>query len=189
MQRNFELCSSVSEEIESTTRSLLRFFLALNLRLTSLSRFTYCVNSTVLAIAGDDYCLVAADTRQSEGYSINCRFFPKAHKLSNKTVLATAFMAADCSNLVMRLKQRMQVYQEAHNKVMSTTSIGQLISTMLYHKRFFPYYVFNVLGGLDEEGRGCVYSYDPVGNVERKTFTSAGSASSLIQPFLDNQVK
>ena len=33
-----------------------------------------------------------------------------------------------------------------------------------------------------------MYSYDPVGSYEREQCRSAGAASSLIMPFLDNQV-
>ena len=67
-------------------------------------------------------------------------------------------------------------------------SIARMISTILYSKRFFPYYVYNILGGIDEEGRGAVYSYDPVGSYERLVCNAAGPAQGLIQPFLDNQV-
>ena len=34
-----------------------------------------------MALAGDDFCIVAADTRQSDGYHINCRYAPKTHQL------------------------------------------------------------------------------------------------------------
>lgn len=37
-------------------------------------------------------------------------------------------------------------------------------------------------------GKGAVYSYDPVGSYQRELFKCGGSASHLIQSFLDNQV-
>lgn len=71
---------------------------------------------------------------------------------------------------------------------MSTVAAAQMLVTMLYNKRFFPYYVSNVLAGLDEKGNGVVFSYDPVGHMDRNTFHAGGSAGPLLQPLLDNQV-
>ena len=37
-------------------------------------------------------------------------------------------------------------------------------------------------------GKGCVFSFDPVGSYERETYRAGGSAGSILQPLLDNQV-
>jgi 20S proteasome subunit beta 6 len=35
---------------------------------------------------------------------------------------------------------------------MGIKAIARMIQTMLYGKRFFPYYVHNILGGIEEDG-------------------------------------
>eukprot|EP01147_Barroeca_monosierra_P004547 gene4547-8569_t len=143
---------------------------------------------TIVGIAGEDYSLLASDTRLSEGYSIHSRDSSKLYKLSDKTVLGSAGFHGDVLTLVKRIGLRMQDYKYRHNKTMSTPGMAQMLATMLYAKRFFPYYTYNIVAGLDSQGKGCVYSYDPVGSYEREYYRAAGSASSLLQPFLDNQI-
>lgn len=104
------------------------------------------------------------------------------------------------------------MYLLNHGKAMTPGAFAQMIATMLYGKRFFPYYISNILvslnlfvsprlglfahlciffypqAGLDENGQGVVYSYDPVGHVEKHFYRAGGSSVSLLQPMLDNQV-
>ena len=80
------------------------------------------------------------------------------------------------------------MYKQDHQKTMSTPAAAQMLSITLYHKRFFPYYISNILAGLDEEGKGAVYAYDPIGNFAKRTYKAGGSAGLLLQPLLDNQV-
>ncbi len=44
------------------------------------------------------------------------------------------------------------------------------------------------LKGINSEGEGCIYSYDPVGSYERETYRAGGSSSALLQPLLDSQL-
>ncbi|CAM6013586.1 unnamed protein product [Sphagnum balticum] len=144
---------------------------------------------TCVAIAGEDYCVIAADTRMSTGFSILTRNYSKIHQITEKSVLASSGFQADIRALQKNLDARHQIYQHQHNKQMSCPAMAQLLSNTLYYKRFFPYYAFNVLGGLDNEGRGCVYSYDAVGSYERSGYSSQGTGMQLIMPVLDNQLK
>jgi len=143
---------------------------------------------TVLGICGDDYCVLAGDTRLSLGYGICSRDVPKVFKLTDKCCIATSGMQADSMTLQKLLKFRLTEFQHQHGKPMPTPSIAQMLSNTLYYRRFFPYYTFNVVGGLDEQGKGCVYSYDAIGSFERLKFSASGTGQSLIEPFLDNQV-
>ncbi|KAF8646443.1 hypothetical protein HU200_065832 [Digitaria exilis] len=72
---------------------------------------------------------------------------------------------------------------------MSCPARAQLLSNTLYYKIFFPYYAFNVLGGLDSEGKGCAFTYDAVGSYERTGYSAQGTGSTLMMPVLDNQLK
>lgn len=143
---------------------------------------------TILAIAGEDFAVVASDTRLSEGFSIHSRDCPKGRQLTDKTVLACAGFHGDVLTLTKVVEARLKMYEHEHHTKMSSGAIAAMMSTMLYYRRFFPYYVYNIIGGLDEEGKGCVYSFDPVGSYERETYRAAGSAGAILQPLLDNQI-
>ena len=88
-------------------------------------------------------------------------------------MLAVNGFAADGNMFVKKVKQRLEVrrfrsprvaprshcpvhafqwYRHAHAKDMPLRAIARLIQTMLYAQRFFPYYVYNILGGIEEDG-------------------------------------
>jgi len=151
---------------------------------------------STLAISGKDFTIVAGDTRSTSGYNINTRYAPKVFKIGGTNssqddatlILSVVGFAADGEALKERLDTIIKMYRYQHGKPMSVKACAQRLSTILYGKRFFPYYVTAILGGLDENGQGAVYSYDPVGSYEREQCRAAGAAASLIMPFLDNQV-
>ncbi|KAI0483054.1 N-terminal nucleophile aminohydrolase [Xylariaceae sp. FL0804] len=151
---------------------------------------------STLAIAGADFTIMAGDTRLTSGYSIHTRHAPKVFKIGGSTssqddaniLLSVVGFAADGEALQERLDAVCKMYRYRHGKPMSVNACAARLSSILYGRRFFPYYVYAILGGLDEDGAGAVYSYDPVGSYEREQCRAGGAAASLIMPFLDNQV-
>ena len=84
------------------------------------------------------------------------KLLPSINKFNirtNKAVIATSGMQADQKALHKLLATRIKSYDYVHRKKMSTPAIAQMLANTLYYKRFFPYYTFNVLGGIDEQGK------------------------------------
>lgn len=144
---------------------------------------------TVSGITGKGFAVLAADTRLISGYKIQTRDQPKLFKLTNKTIMGSAGCWCDCLTFVKTLTNRLKHYRYENNKPMSTVAVAQLVSNMLYSKRFFPYYVYNTVAGIDKDGEGFIYSYDPVGSYEPLRSSCAGAASEMILPFLDCMVE
>mmetsp|Transcript_54131 Transcript_54131/g.128892 ORF Transcript_54131/g.128892 Transcript_54131/m.128892 type:complete len:222 (-) Transcript_54131:115-780(-) len=143
---------------------------------------------TAIAIAGDSYAVMVADTRLSVGYSIHTRQSSKVCKLTDKCVIASCGMKADATTLHRHLKARIVMYEHKHRRQPSIEAVAQMLSTVLYSKRFFPYYTFNVLAGVDANGVGAVYHYDAIGSFERNPYTTSGSGSALVMSVLDCKI-
>jgi 20S proteasome subunit beta 6 len=58
----------------------------------------------------------------------------------------------------------------------------------LYGRRFFPFYTFNLVAGLDKNGKGIVYGYDAIGSYGSDRAMAQGSGAHMILPFLDAEV-
>lgn len=63
-----------------------------------------------------------------------------------------------------------------------------MLSKTLYGRRFFPFYTFNLVAGLDKNGKGVVYGYDAIGSYGSDKAMAQGSGAHMILPFLDAEV-
>ena len=144
---------------------------------------------TAMAIAGKDYVIVAADKRLSYSYSIVSRNTSKICQLTDNIILASSGMYADFIALQRYLKARIEIYRSNIKKEPTLDNIAQLLSVVLYQKRFFPYYCFTILSGKNKDGKFVCFGYDAVGSYEALPNGAQGSGAKLIVPVLDNVVE
>jgi 20S proteasome subunit beta 6 len=146
-------------------------------------------NGSVIALKGKDYIMIAADSRLSVGYSILSRDAQKIFKLTDSVYLASSGMYADMTNLYKNLKIRIELYKMSNKFEPGVENIAQLLSNTLYSRRFFPYYTFNLLAGINSDGELKMYGYDAVGSHESLEYGANGSGKELIAPILDSILK
>ena len=125
----------------------------------------------------------------STGYTILSREHSKTSKLTEKCIITSAGMVTDIECLHKTLALKVKQYKTQFGKEPSAQSLAKLLSNTLYSRRFMPYYSFNLLCGLDEEGKGIIYGYDAIGSFDAITYGVQGSGSQLGAPILDNQFK
>jgi len=145
---------------------------------------------TAIGIAGKGYVVVAADTRMSLGFSIVDRESSKVGVVSPNCVIATGGMQADRYAFIKNIGARIQMYEfQNQGKKPSVPSIAQLVSTLLYYRRFFPYYCFTIVAGVEQDTEdGYLYSYDAVGCLEKLSHSVVGTGRDMIEPLLDGVI-
>ena len=95
---------------------------------------------------GDDFAIVASDTRLTDGgYGILSRTQPKLFNLTGNICLGATGCWADVLTLTRLMGVRIKMFKYTHNNTIQTKECAQMLSTMLYAKRFFPYSVTNIL--------------------------------------------
>jgi 20S proteasome alpha/beta subunit len=141
---------------------------------------------TVMALAGDDFVVIAADTRLSKSYSILSRDCSRLWELSPGVWLGMGGCLADMRALAENMQGLCEDYRFEQGRFPGVEAVAQALSATLYGRRQMPYYAFCVLAGLDRSTRsGAVFTYDAVGNYERVRAACVGGSQSIALPILD----
>ena len=143
---------------------------------------------TVAAVAVGDRIVIGGDTRLSNGYNILSRSYNKVTQLTSKVFIATAGQVTDAQNLHKLLLARVVLYKHQHGSEPSLHALSKLLCVTLYSRRFFPFYTFNLLCGIDEDGQGKVFGYDAIGSFDEMKSGVQGSGQQLSIAVLDNQM-
>ena len=155
------------------------------------SSFTPYQNNggTVVSINFQDFSIVAADTRIISGFSIPTRETTRIIKISENILLSTTGMRVDMLILQEQFKQIVNSWEVDNKKTASVSSGAYFLSSILYSRRFFPFYTFNILSGKELDGQVTGLSFDAVGSFEICHAVSSGTGQHFIQPILDSQFK
>ena len=132
--------------------------------------------AAIIGMAGKDCVGIASDNRMGISYQTVAMDFKKIFKMNDKLFVGLAGLATDVQTLDQLLRFRMNLYELREDREMTPAVFTNLLSTMLYEKRFGPYFCEPVIAGLDEKGQPHLSTMDLIGaQAGSKDFVVAGT--------------
>jgi len=141
--------------------------------------------TTTLGLSCKDGVVLAADRRATAGTMIAHKKTRKVYKIDDNLGLTTAGLVGDLQQLARYITAEAELYKLKRSLPMSVEACATLTANILAGRRYFPYWVQLVIGGVD--GRGShVFSLDMAGGSLEDKYVSTGSGSPYVYGVLED---
>ena len=104
----------------------------------------------VIAMTGKECVAIACDLRLGIQNQTIATDYRKVFRVHDKLFVGLSGLATDMQTLSQRFAFRHNLYKLREERNMKPTTFANLVSHMLYERRFGPYYAEPVIAGLDE---------------------------------------
>lgn len=134
-----------------------------------------------MAMAGKACFVVASDNRLGEQFKTISMEVPKVHVLNSSCVLGLSGLRTDQQTFLGHLKFRTNLYKLREERNITGKALASLIESMLYERRFGPWFVEPVVGSIDEAGKVYLCATDLIGApCEPEDYVCAGTCSESL---------
>jgi proteasome beta subunit len=144
--------------------------------------------TTTLGLVCKNGVVMAAEHRATMGTLIAHKKTQKIFKIDNHLALTTAGLVGDAQLLARWLMAEAELFNLKRNQEISVKAAATLMANILSGRRYFPYWVQLLIGGLDSEG-GHVYSLDAAGGAIPDDYITTGSGSPYVYGILEDYYK
>jgi len=118
----------------------------------------------VVAMVGKNCVAIASDLRFGVQAQTVATTMPKIHKINDKCFIGLAGLTTDNQTVFQKIKFRTNLYKLREERDIKPSVLGNLVSTLLYEKRFGPYFVEPVICGLEgPEEKPFICAMDLIG--------------------------
>eukprot|EP01028_Stygiella_incarcerata_P004918 TRINITY_DN212_c2_g1_i1.p1 TRINITY_DN212_c2_g1~~TRINITY_DN212_c2_g1_i1.p1 ORF type:complete len:207 (-),score=48.37 TRINITY_DN212_c2_g1_i1:141-761(-) len=119
--------------------------------------------SSIVAMAGRGCVAIASDTRYGIRQQTLSTGMRKTFSVTPHTYVGFSGLATDMETVRTRLRHHINLFTLKEEREMKPKMISNLLASMLYEKRFGPYFVEPVICGLDESGKPFLSAMDLIG--------------------------
>ena len=133
----------------------------------------------VLAMAGKKCFAIACDHRLGIQFQTVAMNFEKVFQITERTFVGLTGLASDVQTIEQTLKFRANLYELRENREISPKAFSAMLSSMLYEKRFGPWFTEPIVAGLQADGTPFLSGMDLLGApVFANDYVTAGTCVS-----------
>jgi 20S proteasome subunit beta 3 len=134
--------------------------------------------AAIIGMAGKDCVGIAADRRLGMQLKTVATDFTKVFCMSPKLYVGLAGLATDVQTLHQLLEFRVGLYKLREEREMTPKVLDHLLSSLLYEKRFGPYFAEPIVAGLNEHNQPFLSAMDLIGCSAKQTdFVVSGTCT------------
>lgn len=161
------------------------FFGGLNLDLNLKNTLK---GTTNLGIRCVDGVVMASDASAIHfgSYHVAHKHVKKIFKITNTIAGGFAGLIADAQSLFDILRARIKLIELAERTPITVKRVANILSSMLFNMRVYPFYIEAIIGGIDHYG-SHIYSLDMVGSLLEDNFVSLGPGAPIAYGLLEQQ--
>jgi proteasome beta subunit len=144
--------------------------------------------TTTVGLVTKDGVVMGADMRATMGHLIAHKQTQKLFKIDDHIAMTIAGGVGDAQVLVRWLTSEVDLYRLKRGAPMSVKAASTLLSNIMNQRKFAPFYVQLLVGGVDLEGNH-IYSLDSAGGSIPDKFVTTGSGSVFVYGVLEDHYK
>ena len=142
--------------------------------------------TTTVGLVCTDGIVMATEMRATMGNLIGHKTTQKLFQISDNMALTIAGLVGDAQMLARWLSAEVKLYELKTGTTMSLRAASTLMANIMNGRRYMPFWVQLLLGGIDSEG-GHVYSLDAAGGSIPDKFQTTGSGSPFVYGVLEDR--
>lgn len=137
--------------------------------------------AAVIAMAGKDCIAIASDRRYGiRNQTVGCEM-QKVFQMSDKVMVGLTGLASDQQTLLQKFRFRSNMYRLREERDIGCRAFSNMVSSLLYEKRFSPFFCEPVIAGLDENNKPFLSGMDLLGaQVFTDDFIVAGDCTEAL---------
>lgn len=143
--------------------------------------------TTTVGLTTRDHVVLAADKRATSGFLIASRRAKKIIRITDYAAMTISGLVADAQTLADIAREEARFYELAYNTKPTIKWMANLLSTILFSSKWFPYIVQLIVGGYDSKPR--IYTLDPYGSITEERYTATGSGSPVAIGVIESEYR